>query len=186
MNKIINLKKEKKISKKYTDISNLIINYSNKNINNDLLNDLSNNLFNNLVINKFNPSKQIEFINSLYLNINFTEKKELLCNLSNKINSYKQQDIKKQINHNNIINIDEVIKKLLISKLKCYYCKKNLLLFYSNVREDYQWTLDRIDNNINHSNDNTLISCLSCNLKRRTKNKNDFLFTKQLKIIKNY
>ena len=184
MNKIITLKKEKKISKKYTDISNLIIN--NKNINNDLLNDLSNNLFNNLVINKFNPTNQIEFINSLYLNIEFYEKKELLSNLSNKINSYKQQDIKKKINNNNIINIDEVIEKLLISKLKCYYCKKNLYLFYSNVREEYQWTLDRIDNNINHSNDNTLISCLSCNLKRRTKNKNDFLFTKQLKIIKNY
>ena len=182
MNKIINLKKERKIAKKYIDISNILVYNKHNNINNDLSNDLSN----DLVINKFNPTKQIEFINSLYLNINFTEKKELLSNLSNKINSYKQQDIKKKINNNNIININELIEKLLISKLKCYYCKKNLLLFYSNVREEYQWTLDRIDNNINHSNDNTLICCLTCNLKRRTKNKNDFLFTKQLKIIKNY
>ena len=182
MNKTINFKREKRISKKYTDISNLIVNDTSQNINNNLLHDLSN----NLIINKFNPTKQIEFINSLYLNIEFNEKKELLCNLSNKINSYKQQDIKKKINNSNLININEIIEKLLISKLKCYYCKKNLLLFYSNVREDYQWTLDRIDNNINHSNDNTLISCLSCNLKRRTKSKNDFLFTKQLKITKHY
>ena len=177
MNKTIDLKKERKISKKYTDISNLIID-SNKNI----INDFSN----NLIINKFNPTKQIEFINSLYLNIDFHEKKELLSNLSNKINSYKDQDIKKKINNDNLININELIEKLLISQLKCYYCKINLFLFYSNVREDYQWTLDRIDNNINHSNNNTIISCLSCNLKRRTRNKNDFLFTKQLKIIKNY
>ena len=178
MNKIIYLKKEKRISKKYIDISNLLIHNQYNNINDDLSN--------NLIINKFNPSKQIEFINSLYLNINFNEKKELLSNLLNKINSYKQQDIKKKINNSNLITISEVIEKLLISKLKCYYCKKSLYLFYSDVREDYQWTLDRIDNNINHSNDNTLISCLSCNLKRRTKNKKDFLFTKQLKIIKNY
>ena len=99
-------------------------------------------------------------------------------------NCYKQQDIKKKINDNSLIKIDELIEKLVTSKLKCFYCKNKILLFYLNVREKIQWTLDRIDNNKNHSNQNTIICCLECNLKRRTKNKDKFLFTKQLKIIK--
>ena len=47
-----------------------------------------------------------------------------------------------------------------------------------------QWTLDRIDNNINHSESNVIIACLKCNLQRRCQNKDKFLFTKQLKIVK--
>ena len=58
------------------------------------------------------------------------------------------------------------------------------MILYKRVREDYQWTLDRIDNNIGHTCDNTIIACLKCNLQRRRINKGAFLFTKQLKIIK--
>ena len=47
-----------------------------------------------------------------------------------------------------------------------------------------QWSLDRIDNSIPHTNDNVIISCLKCNLQRRCQNKDNFLFTKQLKIEK--
>jgi hypothetical protein len=42
--------------------------------------------------------------------------------------------------------------------------------------------LDRINNDLGHNNDNVVISCLECNLKRRKKSKDSFLFTKQLKI----
>mgnify|MGYP006142527313 FL=1 len=171
MNKTISIKleKNKKLKKKYyNDISNNDQNYNN----------------NILIDNKFNKNNQIIFINNLYLNSEFREKKELTTLLNSKINGYKQQDIKKKNNNNNLISINEVIEKLVISKLQCYYCKNNLYIFYLNVREKLQWTLDRIDNNKNHTNDNTLISCLDCNLKRRTKNKDHFLFTKQLNIIK--
>ena len=42
-----------------------------------------------------------------------------------------------------------------------------------------------IDNNINHSESNVIIACLKkCNLQRRCQNKDKFLFTKQLKIVK--
>jgi hypothetical protein len=50
------------------------------------------------------------------------------------------------------------------------------------VRENKQWTLDRIDNNLGHNEDNVVIACLECNLKRRRTNQSKFLFTKQLKI----
>lgn len=183
MDKIIKLQKEKIIRKKYlNDFSNNFLeNKNNKDFKYSKFNktDISNNL-------KFEIENQNIFINKLYLNVDFREKKELRSNLISKINSYKQQDVKKKINENNLITIEELIEKLVISKLRCFYCKNNICLFYLNVREKMQWTLDRIDNNKNHSNDNTIISCLECNLKRRTKNKDHFLFTKQLKIVKEY
>lgn len=62
--------------------------------------------------------------------------------------------------------------------------QKKIQVLYKLVREEYQWTLDRIDNNIGHTRDNTIIACLKCNLQRRRTNKGAFLFTKQLKISK--
>ena len=59
-----------------------------------------------------------------------------------------------------------------------------MLLIYENVREPRQWTLDRIDNSIGHNTENVVISCLSCNLKRRTMDDKKFKFSKQMKIIK--
>ena len=55
---------------------------------------------------------------------------------------------------------------------------------YENKREPLQWTLDRIDNDIGHSNDNTVICCLKCNLDRRCINDKKFKFTKQMRLIK--
>ena len=79
--------------------------------------------------------------------------------------------------------MDECIDKLVLSKMKCYYCNENMLLVYENVREPKQ-TLDRIDNNKGHITENVVISCLDCNLKRRTMNDKKFKFSKQMKIIK--
>ena len=103
--------------------------------------------------------------------------------LDKKLNSYKQQDKEKFIDLNNIITINE-IEKLVASKLRCIYCKHELFILYKHVRENYQWTLDRIDNTLGHSNNNTIIACLKCNLERRCKESEAFKFTKQLKIKK--
>jgi hypothetical protein len=56
---------------------------------------------------------------------------------------------------------------------------------YKLVREMQQWTLDRIDNDRGHFLDNVEISCLECNLKRKKQNSDKFLFTKQIKIVRN-
>ena len=47
-----------------------------------------------------------------------------------------------------------------------------------------QWTVDRIDNSIGHDIDNIVISCLKCNLQRKTRSADKFAQTKQLVIKK--
>jgi len=52
------------------------------------------------------------------------------------------------------------------------------------VREQCQWSLDRIDNNYGHNYDNLFVTCLSCNLRRKTMYHERYEFTKQLTISK--
>lgn len=132
--------------------------------------------------NLFNDhNKQLELLKNLNTNIDFNEKKFLLNQIKSKIQSYKSQDLKKDIHTKNLlISLDNTILKLLNSQLKCYYCKCNVFLFFQTVRFKKQWTLDRLNNLDEHTNDNTIISCLECNLQRRRKNSEKFLFTKQL------
>ena len=80
--------------------------------------------------------------------------------------------------------LEDVLEKLVERKLTCFYCSKQLFVLYKNVREPLQWTLDRIDNDLNHSKENTCISCLKCNLQRRVTDSGKFIFTKKLKINK--
>jgi hypothetical protein len=134
--------------------------------------------------NLFNIKNQINLINQIYLENEIQEKPLILREIQNKIMSYKHQDIEKNILTNNLINIDETIEKLVISKLKCNYCKKSIFIIYKYVREELQWTLDRIDNSIGHTNNNTVICCLKCNLEKKCRSYDAFKFTKQLKINK--
>jgi len=132
----------------------------------------------------FDEKNQIPMINQLYLNEDFEGKKELSKCIKQKLNSYKSQDTKKNKLDSKFISYDEVIEKIVVSKLKCHYCRKNTLMMYENKREPSQWTLDRIDNDIGHSSDNTVICCLKCNLDRRCINDRKFKFTKQMRLIK--
>jgi len=128
---------------------------------------------------------QIEMINKLYMDYDFKLKSLFESELNKKLNGYKSQDIKKNIyNETLLINLEETLEKLISSKLRCIYCKCPVLILYKNVREPLQWSLDRIDNNKCHSNINTVISCLKCNLQRRVTNIDKFMFTKHLKINK--
>ena len=131
--------------------------------------------------------KQIELLNRLYLGENYEGKKFVEKEINRKVNGYKNQDVKKKVyNKKKMIRYDDVIEKLVISKLRCYYCRKDCLLMYENIREMNQWTLDRINNDIGHFKDNVVICCLRCNLKKGTKNDEHFKFAKQMKIIKKY
>ena len=139
------------------------------------------------VANYEEPSlkEQIASINRYYMNVDDNYSKPIKSEISRKINGYKNQDVKKEIyNEALLINADNIIEKLVSCKLKCYYCCKNVKILYKTVRDEQQWTLDRIDNDDCHSENNTVISCLKCNLQRRVKNSKDFVFTKQLKISK--
>ena len=143
------------------------------------------------ILNKVAEKKELlnedphKLIKKLCSNEDFSGNVFVKKELERKIKSYKTQDIKKnKLNEEKLIKIDECIDKLVLSKMKCYYCKENMLLVYENVREPKQWTLDRIDNSIGHYTDNVVISCLDCNLKRRNTNMKKFLFTKKLSLTK--
>lgn len=141
-----------------------------------------NNIENKMIFNKLT---QVEYLNKLYLEQSYDGISFIKKEVERKLNGYKNQDKKKK-KLDKLITYDECLEKLVISKLKCYYCKENCLIAYENVRENTQWTLDRINNDIGHSKDNVVICCLKCNLKRGTLNDEKFKFTKQMKIIKTF
>ena len=126
--------------------------------------------------------EQVKVINMMFVGDKSTLENDFWREIKTKITSYKNQDIKKKkYDENLFIKKEEVLEKLVSSKLKCYYCSKPVYIIYKYVRQDDQWTLERLNNTKGHHNDNVVISCLKCNLKRRTSNHEYFKFTKQLK-----
>ena len=137
-------------------------------------------------LGEMSHNKQVGMINYLFSDIDFDEKKILRQELEKKRQGYRQQDKKKEFSEEDgtIITLDEVIMKLVASKLKCFYCKNQVRVFYSKLKDPEQWTLDRIDNDVPHTDKNTIVCCLKCNLQRRVTNADKFAFTKNLKITK--
>lgn len=132
-------------------------------------------------------TREIGELNQLFLNESTDNGEKIKRNVSLKLKSYKNQDLKKKrFDNETFISYDEIIEKLIISKLNCYYCKNDVILLYNEKRDNKQWSLDRIDNSICHTNNNTVISCLQCNLQKRCRDKDKFKFTKQMKINKHF
>ena len=128
---------------------------------------------------------EIKYINMLFCEQDFPHSKKLKDEIKKKINGYKNQDIKKNRHDpQKLITLEETSEILVASKLKCHYCCKCVQLFYNNVREKDQWTLERIDNSIGHFKDNVVISCLECNLKRRCIDTDRFKYSKSFNNIK--
>lgn len=115
------------------------------------------------------------------ISINKTIKREI----SKKMSSYRSQDKKNgKYDDEQHISYDQLMQKLTSCQLKCYYCDSNLYLLYQKRGEPLQWSLERFDNNLGHYDSNTCISCLKCNLQRRTSNHEYFKFSKNLSITK--
>jgi hypothetical protein len=105
--------------------------------------------------------------------------------INKKISSYKQQDkLKKLLTESKFLTFESVINKMIECELKCRYCKNEMNVLYDISREMRQWSVDRVDNDLGHNIDNFHLACLECNLKRRRRTDEKFLFTKQLNIIK--
>jgi hypothetical protein len=137
--------------------------------------------------------QQVNLINQLYMDINTntnTNTKNDITSviereLNKKLSGYKQQDIKKEIyNEKCFITYDDILEMLVACKIKCYYCRSNMKIIYKLVRDETQWSLDRIDNDDGHTRENTIICCLKCNLQRRCINKDKFEFTKKIGMCK--
>lgn len=113
------------------------------------------------------------------------ETKKILQQIERKISGYKQQDIEKGIlEREKLVTVPCILNALKEANYTCYYCKEKVLVLYEMVREEKQWTVDRVNNDLGHNFDNFVIACLSCNLKRRCRTKEKYLFTKQLVISK--
>jgi len=146
----------------------------------------------------FEYSRQMKMINDIFILNSENMQKEnnesttdndvikiAIQQINKKISSYKQQDIfKKRLDTNKFLTFESVIKKMIECELRCRYCKEDMNVLYDISREIKQWSVDRIDNNLGHNIDNYHLACLDCNLKRRRRTDENFLFTKQLNIIK--
>lgn len=134
----------------------------------------------------FTYSKQLEIVNLLYLEDTSLEKSEFFKKeIEKKRKGYYRQDIEKKINDDRyFVTLDHIIELLVSSKLLCYYCKQECCLVYKEVLNKKQWTLDRLDNNLGHNNENVVLACLECNIKRGEIDSNRFKMGKQLKINK--
>jgi hypothetical protein len=111
--------------------------------------------------------------------------KFMISQIKHKIYGYSFQDgMKEKFSQAEFVDLSNVLQKLVDCKMECFYCKKKVKLLYEFVREECQWTLERIDNKMGHNTDNVEIACLECNLKRRTMYHERFIFTKQFSIKK--
>jgi len=134
-----------------------------------------------------NSKSQLELLNRLYLEEDYSGVTFMKKEVERKISSYKNQDVKKsKFNKEKFIKYEECLEKLVVSKLKCYYCRNDCLIYYRNKLENKQWTLDRINNDIGHEKDNVVISCYKCNVKRGRLDDKKFKFTKQLRVVKGF
>jgi len=128
---------------------------------------------------------ELKILNDLKNNILNDDTKILKNEIKKKLSGYKNQDVIKKIyNPDKFINIEQTLTKLIDCGCKCLYCNSNSRIFYKYVRDTNQWSLDRVDNNFGHNSDNVEISCLRCNLRRKTISIDKYLLTHQINNIK--
>ena len=141
-----------------------------------------------LVADDLTHSTQVQILNYLKNNLKTDAgpyASKYVSHIKSKICSYKNQDIKKnRLDLDKLITYDETLDLLSSSGLRCHYCADEVYILYEKVRENKQWSLDRINNDIGHNSGNLVIACLECNLKRRRTNKDSFMFTKNMVICR--
>lgn len=130
--------------------------------------------------------EQVRAINKLFMACGTDTCARLRSELNAKRRGYYRQDAAKgrATSLDQIISFDELVESLVASKLICKYCNRGVFLFYPSVRDPLQWTLDRVDNALAHTLENTCVSCLQCNLQRRQRSHDAFVFTKKLRVAK--
>jgi len=128
---------------------------------------------------------EITIINETFLG--GTGEAHTKCNalIAKKRTGYKQQDVANHIYDPRwFVTNDEIAELLVASKLKCFYCRTNCWIHYTEPHCGNQWTLDRISNDQGHNRQNVVIACLKCNLDRGTKSSNRFKLGKQFTFVK--
>ena len=133
----------------------------------------------------FLEEQQDKYVKNLLLGTEFDAESLVRRELANKLAGYRSQDVKKEkFDQEKFITYDELIEILVVSKMRCKYCMKQVYILYEKQREKSQWTLDRVNNDEGHNKDNVIVACLDCNLRRRRMDSDKFLFTKQMNLVK--
>jgi hypothetical protein len=141
-------------------------------------------------LDQYKYESQLETIHTIYNNqccyiSSNLISKTMVQEINRKIYGYKHQDLlKHKYNENDFITLESILRTMVQCSLLCYYCNQHMDVLYCISREGKQWSVDRINNQLGHNKDNFYLACLECNLKRRCRNDDKFLFTKQLKIVK--
>lgn len=140
----------------------------------------------------FHYDKQLEVLRRLIADDpTLKERNFFKKEIKHKLDGYARQDKENGIHAHAhdlsaIISLDATVEMLLVSKLKCVYCRECCELIYKDVMAPRQWTLDRVDNDRGHVGDNVVLACLACNLQRRTMDAERFKFGKQLRVVKGF
>jgi RNase P subunit RPR2 len=138
----------------------------------------------------FNYDKQIEVLRRLITDdTSLEERNFFIKEINNKLNGYARQDKENGIHAHDlsgIISLNATLELLLVSKMRCTYCRECCELIYKDVMAPRQWTLDRVDNDRGHNDNNVVLACLACNLQRRTMDADRFKFGKQLRVVKGF
>lgn len=108
----------------------------------------------------------------------------LISHIKTKIRGYYAQDKeKKLVNDEKFVTYDNVIQLFRSSNGICHYCKSDVLFLYEYVRDPKQWTLERKNNDYGHNNDNVVLACLNCNVRRKTMKMERYEMTKLMTTI---
>jgi hypothetical protein len=136
---------------------------------------------------KFAPDELTPTTHQQYLLYDNSKTPLLYQQIRTKLSSYRSQDAEKsnieQVDISTYLDVSGVIQKIMDADFKCFYCKQYIMLLYDNVREPRQWTLERLDNKKGHIEDNIVIACLSCNLRRRTMKYEKYVLTKEIQTV---
>jgi len=96
------------------------------------------------------------------LDIDKTSSGNLKTNILKKIFNHKKYDLKRFDIEGNI-DYNYITKLINKQDKKCYICKETVLIIDWKPYCCYQFSIDRIDNNMPHDKNNVLISCYYCN-----------------------
>ncbi len=110
--------------------------------------------------------------------------KEMERDITAKIRSYGEQDARASRPPPSSLSLETALEKLVVSRGRCAYCRRELSLLYKEARDPLQWTFDRVDNDLSHETSNIVVTCLACNLAKRRTSHEKFMLTKRLKLEK--
>ena len=82
---------------------------------------------------------------------------------------YKGQDVRAG-RSGDVVTPNQCLDLVKVSEMRCHYCTRHLTPYF-NSDEDADnsmlWTLDRLNNDVNHNASNCVVACEGCNVARK-------------------